>query len=132
MGLSVSLRVVAVAAAAVASACAVGPNFHRPAPPQDADYGSAPARGATAAAPGTGGNAQQFIGGMDIPGQWWELFQSPKLSALIEQALKGNPNIDAAHAAQLREQRAEQRPGEQPREGAQDDERRTHGVGCAR
>ena len=100
MGLSMSSRVVGVAAvAAVGAACAVGPNFHRPAPPQDVDYGGAPAKGVTASAPGTGGNAQQFIGGMDIPGQWWELYQSPKLSALIEQALKGNPNIDAAHAA---------------------------------
>jgi NodT family efflux transporter outer membrane factor (OMF) lipoprotein len=102
MGLSTSLRVVGVAGAILGAACAVGPNFHRPAPPEAADYGSAPAKGATAAAPGTGGNAQQFIGGMDIPGQWWELFQSAKLNALIEQALKGNPNIDAARAA-LRE-----------------------------
>lgn len=99
MGLSTSLRVVGVAGAILGAACAVGPNFHRPAPPQAADYGSAPAKGATAAAPGIGGNAQQFIGGMDIPGQWWELFQSAKLNALIEQALKGNPNMDAAHAA---------------------------------
>jgi NodT family efflux transporter outer membrane factor (OMF) lipoprotein len=102
MGLSMSLRVVAVTAVALASACAVGPNFHRPPAPKDADYGNAPATGATAAAPGSGGNAQQFLGGMDIPGQWWQLFRSPKLSALVEQALKGNPNIDAAHAA-LRE-----------------------------
>ena len=100
MGLSMSSRMVGVAAvAAVGAACAVGPNFHRPAPPQDVDYGGAPAKGVTASAPGTGGNAQQFIGGMDIPGQWWDLYQSPKLSALIEQALKGNPNIDAARAA---------------------------------
>ena len=99
MGLSMSLRVVAVAAVAVAAGCAVGPNFHRPAAPHDADYGAAPAKGVTATAPGTGGNAQQFVSGMDIPGQWWELYQSPKLSALIEQALRGNPNIDAAHAA---------------------------------
>jgi NodT family efflux transporter outer membrane factor (OMF) lipoprotein len=99
MGLSMSLRVVAVAALAAATGCAVGPNFHRPAAPQDADYGGAPAKGVTATAPGTGGNVQQFIGGMDIPGQWWELYQSPKLSALIEQALRGNPSIDAAHAA---------------------------------
>ena len=99
MGLNLSLRVVAGLAAAVVSACAVGPNFHRPAPPKDVDYGNAPVQGSTAAAPGTGGNAQQFIDGMDIPGQWWDLFQSPKLNGLIEQALKGNPNIDAAHAA---------------------------------
>jgi NodT family efflux transporter outer membrane factor (OMF) lipoprotein len=99
MGLSTSSRGVALTAAALVSACAVGPNFHRPAAPKDSDYGNAPAQGATATAPGTGGNAQQLRGDMDIPGQWWQLFQSPKLSALIDQALKGNPNIDAAHAA---------------------------------
>jgi NodT family efflux transporter outer membrane factor (OMF) lipoprotein len=99
MGVSMSWRAVALAAVALVSACAVGPNFHRPTPPKDADYGTAPAQGTTDSAPGTGGNAQQFIGGMDIPGQWWELFQSPQLSALIQQALRGNPNIDAARAA---------------------------------
>ena len=99
MGLSLTLRMLAAAAVTVAAGCAVGPNFHRPAPPPDADYGHAPAQGTTAAAPGTGGNAQQLIGGMDIPGEWWELFQSPNLTALIGQALKGNPNLDAARAA---------------------------------
>ncbi|HEY1875023.1 MAG TPA: efflux transporter outer membrane subunit [Steroidobacteraceae bacterium] len=94
-----SLRALVLASVAACSACAVGPNFNRPAPPKDVDYGNATAARATSAAPGTGGNAQQFVGGMDIPGQWWELYQSPKLNALIEQALKGNPNIDAAHAA---------------------------------
>jgi len=99
MGVSMSLRVIMAISAVALAGCAVGPNFHRPAPPQDADYGSAPAQGATASAPGSAGNAQQFIGGMDIPGQWWELFQSPKLSALVQQALKGNPSIDAARAS---------------------------------
>jgi NodT family efflux transporter outer membrane factor (OMF) lipoprotein len=80
-------------------ACAVGPNFRRPAAPAAADYGSASSRGTTAAAAGTGGQAQHFIGGMDIPGQWWTLYQSPKLSALVERSLKGNPNMDAAQAA---------------------------------
>lgn len=36
---------------------------------------------------------------MDIPGQWWVLFQSPKLSLLVAEALKANPNISAAEAA---------------------------------
>jgi NodT family efflux transporter outer membrane factor (OMF) lipoprotein len=88
-----------LAALAVLAGCAVGPNFHRPAPPASAGYGSAPSAGSTAAAPGSGGEAQHFIGGMDIPGQWWTLFRSPQLNALVEQSLKGNPNIDAAQAA---------------------------------
>ena len=99
MGVNISARLIAATWVAALIGCAVGPNFHRPAPPKDADYGSAVARNTTAAAPGTGGNPQQFITTMDIPGQWWELFQSPKLTALVQQALKGNPNIDAARAS---------------------------------
>jgi NodT family efflux transporter outer membrane factor (OMF) lipoprotein len=100
MGLSSSVRLLATMSMAGLGACAVGPNFHRPPPPAAADYGSAPAQGTTATAAGTGsGDAQALVPGMDIPGAWWELFRSPKLTALVEQALKGNPNIDAAHAA---------------------------------
>ena len=40
--------------------------------------------------------------GEDIPGQWWTLFHSAQLNRLIEQALKANPNLQAAQAA-LRE-----------------------------
>jgi len=100
--MSMSGRSLAAAALSVVSACAVGPNFHRPAAPTAGDYGHAPSQGVTAASPGTGGAAQQFDPGRDISAEWWELFQSPKLTALVAQALKGNPNIEAARAA-LRE-----------------------------
>jgi len=99
MGLSISCRWITAAGLSLLGACAVGPNFHHPAAPAAQDYGSAPSQGTTATASGTGGNAQQFIGGMDIPGQWWQVFESPKLTALVEQSLKGNPNVDAARAA---------------------------------
>jgi len=99
MGLSVAARLLAVTSLAALGACAVGPNFHRPAAPAATDYGNAPSQGTTAAAAGTGGGAQQFVGGMDISGQWWTLFHSAQLTALVEQSLKGNPNIDAARAA---------------------------------
>jgi NodT family efflux transporter outer membrane factor (OMF) lipoprotein len=36
---------------------------------------------------------------MDIPAQWWTLFRSPRLNALIERSLKANPNVEAALAA---------------------------------
>jgi NodT family efflux transporter outer membrane factor (OMF) lipoprotein len=81
------------------SACAVGPNFKRPAPPPVAGYGTALSQGSTVAARGTGGNAQRFVSGLDIPAQWWTLFRSPKLNTLIEQALKANPNVQAAQAS---------------------------------
>jgi len=81
------------------SACAVGPTFKRPAAPTATGYGSAPLQGQTTTAEGTGGNAQHFVVGTDIPGQWWTLFQSPKLNHLVEQALNANPNVGAAQAA---------------------------------
>jgi NodT family efflux transporter outer membrane factor (OMF) lipoprotein len=81
------------------SACAVGPNFKRPPPPTATGYGGAPVQGQTAAAETAGGSVQHFVAGMDIPSQWWTLFQSPKLDRLVEQALKANPNVGAAQAA---------------------------------
>jgi NodT family efflux transporter outer membrane factor (OMF) lipoprotein len=75
--------------------CAVGPDFLRPAPPKNAGYTAEPVA-ATAAA---GGEAQHFAAGQEIPAEWWTLFKSPRLNALIEQALKANPNIEAAKAA---------------------------------
>jgi NodT family efflux transporter outer membrane factor (OMF) lipoprotein len=81
------------------SACAVGPNFKRPPAPTATGYGSAPAQGSTSSAEGTGGTVQHFVAGMDIPSQWWTLFQSSKLDHLVEQALKANPDVSAAQAA---------------------------------
>jgi NodT family efflux transporter outer membrane factor (OMF) lipoprotein len=37
--------------------------------------------------------------GPDVPGEWWQLFHSPQLNALIDEALKANPDVDAAQAA---------------------------------
>ena len=89
----------ALALVASLSDCAVGPNFKRPTPPTDKNYGHAPSQGETATSPGPGGNAQRFVAEMDIPAQWWTLFQSPKLNDLVEQAIKGNPNMAAARAS---------------------------------
>ena len=87
------------AAAAGIAACAVGPSFKRPAPPADSGYGAAPSSGATQAVDVPAGDAQRFLAGMDVPGEWWTLFKSPKLDRLVGQALKGNPNVGAAQAA---------------------------------
>ena len=95
------LTAVAIPAALLAglAGCAAGPNYHRPPPPQAADYGSAPSRGPTTAGPGADGAPQTFVPDADIPAEWWQLFRSPKLSAMVEQALKANPNMEAAQAA---------------------------------
>jgi len=98
MGLVMS-RLAALAMVVGLSACAVGPNFKRPAPPAAPGYGSASSQTETSSAPGTAGAVQRLVAGMDVPAQWWTLFQSPKLTHLVEQAMKGNPNVDAAAAA---------------------------------
>ncbi len=89
----------AFAAAALFSGCAVGPSFHRPAPPAIISYTAAPLTATTSTAGVLGGEEQRFVMGMNIPHEWWELFKSPPLNALIEQSLKANPTIDAAKAA---------------------------------
>jgi NodT family efflux transporter outer membrane factor (OMF) lipoprotein len=86
-------------AAALLVACAVGPNFKPPAPPKDAAYLPVEPPEATASAPVAGGAAQRFIAAQDIPGQWWTLFQSADMNALLEEALKHNPTLEAAQAA---------------------------------
>ena len=56
----------------------------------------------TAATPGVaGGEAQHFVSGADIPADWWTLFHSRALNALIEQALAHNADLKAAQAALL-------------------------------
>lgn len=92
-------RIGAFAAALLLTACAVGPDFHKPEPPAATNYGTAPISGQTTATPGPGGDAQHFVAGMDIPAQWWTLFHSPKLSKLVEDAIKNNPNVAGAQAA---------------------------------
>ncbi|MGH6968854.1 MAG: efflux transporter outer membrane subunit, partial [Stellaceae bacterium] len=46
-----------------------------------------------------GGAAQHFNLGEDIPGEWWSLFHSPALNALVEDALKHNPDLTVAQAS---------------------------------
>jgi len=91
-------RCIAVALTAVLAACAVGPNFKRPTPPDAPGYGSAP-QSQIAATDAAGGEAQHFVAGMDIPNQWWTLFRSAQLDRMVEQALKANPDVGAAQAA---------------------------------
>jgi len=81
------------------SGCAVGPNFHRPAAPVVTRYTPEPLAPRTAEAPVRGGGAQTFVDGMDIPGQWWTLFHSPALNALVERGLAANADLAAAKAA---------------------------------
>src|SRR6185312_156958 len=74
---------------------------HSPAPPVVSGYAAKPVTN-TVATPGVaGGKAQHLISGGDIPAEWWTVFHSRELNALIEQALSHNPDLAAARAALL-------------------------------
>ncbi|TXI08632.1 MAG: efflux transporter outer membrane subunit [Rhizobium sp.] len=78
--------------------CAVGPDFKAPATQAGDRYTAKALPAQTASTDVAGGAAQSFQPGGDIPAQWWKLFGSDKLQALVEQALKANPNVEAAQA----------------------------------
>src|SRR5580704_4019243 len=79
--------------------CAVGPDFKEPAPPQVTNYTSEPLHPTASQTNVAGGESQRFVEGMEISGQWWELFHSRPLNDLIERSLTNNPNIRSAQAA---------------------------------
>lgn len=79
--------------------CTVGPDFERPKTPSVERYTPDPLPLRTASAAVAGGAAQRFLAGRDIPGEWWRLFHSAPLDALIDEALKANPTVAAAEAA---------------------------------
>ncbi len=80
------------------SGCAVGPDYKAPAAPEGDRYTPAPMISPTASAAGIEGAAQTLVPGADIPAQWWSLFRSPELDALIKQAIQHSPNLAAAIA----------------------------------
>jgi NodT family efflux transporter outer membrane factor (OMF) lipoprotein len=71
----------ALGAALLASACTVGPDYHPPETPVPPAYGE----------PQTG-----VPGGAVDPARWWSAFGDPQLDALVERALKDNPDIAVA------------------------------------
>ncbi|SJZ68611.1 efflux transporter, outer membrane factor (OMF) lipoprotein, NodT family [Enhydrobacter aerosaccus] len=91
---------IALTSLAATAGCTVGPDFKRPDKPTVAGYTPENLVPQTASAPvPDGGAAQTFQPSEDIPGQWWGLFRSNELNALITQALKANPDVDAAQAS---------------------------------
>lgn len=81
--------------------CAVGPDYQNPTPPALERYGIETDPILTAPAEGV---AQHFTLGGKIVTDWWRLFKSPKLDALINDAMAHNPSIAAADASLRRSQ----------------------------
>ncbi|CAH0446078.1 hypothetical protein LMG10661_02200 [Ralstonia syzygii subsp. syzygii] len=97
-----STSLILSAAAAVAlGGCAVGPDFRSPAPPAAPGYTAQPLPATTASAPVPGGEAQH-LADASVPADWWHLFQSPALDALVDEALRASPTVAQA-AARLRQ-----------------------------
>jgi len=83
------------------SGCVVGPNFEKPAPPPVTTYTSSAPTTTVATPRVPGGKAQHFTTSSDIPADWWTLFHSRELNALIARALANNADLKAAQAAIL-------------------------------
>lgn len=98
-GVSKPIRGAATLLLLALSACAVGPDFVPPPASPVAGYTPEDNPLSTASANVAGGAAQKFDMGRDIPGEWWKVFHSKELDGLIAEALRANPNLQAAQAA---------------------------------
>jgi NodT family efflux transporter outer membrane factor (OMF) lipoprotein len=76
------------------TACAVGPDFKRPDRPQAERY--TPSESQSAAQ--TGDAAQHITLGQSPPVEWWTLFQSDELNALMKKAAADNFSLAAARS----------------------------------
>ena len=89
------------------SACVLGPDFKAPAAPAAAltptseaySYTEQPVASRTPGSEGKAGVVQTLTTGEDIPAQWWQVFHSEALDALIRSALEHSPNLAAAQAS---------------------------------
>lgn len=107
--------------ALLASGCAVGPDYHRPATQTPQAYTATALPEHTTAAAGPAGQAQALLPGEPVQAQWWQAFGSPELDKLVAEAIKASPDLQAADAAlrAAREHVAAQRGLYWPSVGAQ-------------
>jgi NodT family efflux transporter outer membrane factor (OMF) lipoprotein len=91
------LGIACLAALVGLTGCAIGPDFKRPDAPVARGYSAELATDGSATVVAVG--QPVFNQHADIPADWWSLFQSEPLNALIEHALQQNPDIESAHAA---------------------------------
>lgn len=85
----------------VLAGCTVGPDYHPPPAPGSTRYTETALPGRTVSAATAGGATQNLGTERDIPGEWWGLFHSPQITALVTQALRANPDVAAAKATLL-------------------------------
>ena len=73
-------------AALLLAGCTVGPDYHRPEAPSVVSLTRQPV------------DAMRTATQNDVPQQWWKAYGSPRINALVEQALSRNPNVEAGIA----------------------------------
>ena len=91
----------AFGASVILASCAVGPSYHKPAPPTIPGYTATPVATAippAPAAPGSVAGAQTLAYGATVNAHWWTNFGSSALDRLVAQALAHNPDLSAAQA----------------------------------
>ena len=93
-----SLASTALTAVTLLASCSVGPDFLHPAAPEVTRYTKEPTKTVTSSTDAPTGQAQHLAQGRDFQQEWWRLFRSPALNALIERSLKNNPSLQSAIA----------------------------------
>jgi len=95
---------IALILAAALDGCTVGPDFKRPDAPAVTRYTTTPLPEKTDSADVPGGAAQGWVGGRDVPAEWWRVFESEPLDALVRQALTDSPVVAQMKAKLIRAQ----------------------------
>ncbi len=80
--------------------CSFEPPLHVPPAPKTSAYVAPPKMTKTAAAPalGAAGAAQRLAYGQAVAADWWVLFRSPSIDALVRRAVAHSPTLTAAEA----------------------------------
>ncbi|MCC8405468.1 efflux transporter outer membrane subunit [Paraburkholderia sp. MMS20-SJTN17] len=83
---------IAAGVTCVLGACSFGPNGDAPVMPQPAHYGAEALPTQTVPAQGI---TQQFVSGAQPVPEWWKLYRSDALNALVDEGLRNSPTLEA-------------------------------------
>ena len=78
------------------TACTLGPDFAPPAPPASVHYNRGQDPAETVAAEG---QSQRFEAGVAPVANWWKLYHSAELDAVVATGFANNPTLEAAQAS---------------------------------
>src|SRR5580658_455169 len=97
-------RMLGVVTASALASCAVGPNFHQPNPPNTSGYLHPSSD--TAPVQPQAQDVQNISPGVELAGEWWQLFHSAQLDEVVRTAIAASPTLVAANAtlAEAREE----------------------------